>query len=131
MTKPRINKTDLDGTPKCPHCGGDLWQSTVTIAGLMEHWPIGGWLAVGDDGYAREDDHLTTHCGECRKPVAIGFSGNMEDGYSWTISLAAARTKKDDEFLNPDPMARFFDKALRFQVAAATDDERAEPKEWR
>lgn len=117
MAKPKMTKTDSDGTPRCPHCGADMSNATVTIGDLMEHYPIGGWLAIGDDGYAREGEHLTTHCGECQKPVAIGFNGNLEDWYAWQIKMVAARTKKDDEFINPDATGRFFDKALRIQDA--------------
>jgi len=114
---PKITKADLDGSPKCPHCGDYLWEATVTVADLMQHYPFGGRLAIGDDGYAREDEHLTTNCPSCRKPVAMGFNSDPEGWYDWQTKFAAARTKKDEEFLNPEPVARLFNKAARIQEA--------------
>lgn len=116
-TKPKMTRADFDGTPLCPHCGASMLEATVTVGDLMDHYPFGSAIAVGDDGYAREGEHLTTHCGECRKPVAVGFNPNSDHWFDWQIKLVAARTEKDEEFLNPDPTGRFFDKAARIQAA--------------
>jgi hypothetical protein len=117
MGKPKMTRADHDGTPLCPHCGAPLYGATVTIEDLMEHFPFGGRIAIGEDGYAREGEHLTTTCGECLKPVAVGFNSNVEDWYNWQVKLVAARTKKDEEFLNPDPLGQFLSKAVRLQEA--------------
>lgn len=117
MVAPKMTRCDSDGTPRCPHCDAPLWSATVTVGDLMDHWPLGGWLAIGEDGYAREDEHLTTHCGECRKPVAMGFNADPERWFDWMVKFVAARTKKDEELLEPDPVGRFFDKAVRIQAA--------------
>ena len=117
MADPKMTRADADGTPKCPHCSAPLLGASVKIEDLMEHFPFGGAIAVGPDGYAREDEHLTSECVDCHKPFAIGFNPESDDWYSWQIKMVAARTKKDDEYLTPDATAAFFDKAVRIQTA--------------
>lgn len=95
MKPPKMTKADDDGTPHCPHCSAPLWAATVTIEDLMTHWPVGGWITVGADGYAGEDEHLTIECGECRKPVAVGFNADADSWFEWQVKFVAMRTKKD------------------------------------
>lgn len=115
--KAKITKVDEHGTPKCPHCSDPVFSATVTIEALMDHYPLGGWFGIGDDGYAREGEHLTASCGSCHKPFVIGFNDDPETWFQWQIKLGAARTKKDEAYINPDPMSRFFEKAVRAQAA--------------
>jgi hypothetical protein len=98
MTKPKITKADAEGTPRCPHWNAALFSATVTIEDMMNHYPFGGWLSIGDDGYACEGEHLTTHCNECSKPVAVGFNSDADEWFSWMVKFAAARTHKDRQF---------------------------------
>lgn len=117
MTKPKMTRADDCGTPRCPHRRAEVWGATVTIADLMDFYPFGGMIGVDADGYAHEGEHLTTHCGECRKPVAVGFNPDPETWHDWQIKLVAARTEKDARFLNPGATGRFLDKAARIQAA--------------
>lgn len=118
MANPKMTTADLEGIPRCPHCEADLYAATVTIESLMDHYPFGGMIAAGDDGYAREEEHLTADCPSCHKPIAIGFnSGGPESWFDWTVKFVAARTHRDGKYLVPDETARFFDKAIRIQAA--------------
>lgn len=95
MTKPRMTKEPLDpdrGAPSCPHCGGTMEDSTITLDALIAGWPVPERVAVEADGYAHGYHHLTVTCGWCAAPSVLAID--------WRdIKLVALRTEKDERYL--------------------------------
>lgn len=94
MTRPRMT-TELvheRTTPRCPHCGGSMDASTVTLEDIVGAWPLPQRIEVREDGYAHGHQRLAVTCGWCAAPSAVAFD--------WArIKLIAMRTEKDDAYL--------------------------------
>lgn len=69
-----------------------MWDAPTTLSRVMIGWPHGGFVHVGEDGYAHPGDYLEIDCTECMRPSAVAF-----DRGGW-VKLIAARTAADEEY---------------------------------
>ncbi len=92
--KPRLTRDVLEcrSFPKCPHCDGDMNDSTITLEDLASAWPVPAAIEVAHDGYARGHQSLVATCGWCAAPSAVA----IDWGY---FKLVAMRTEKDERYL--------------------------------
>lgn len=95
MTRARVKSERWadSTTPPCPHCGGDMCGSELTLEDIVEAWPLPHWIAVEADGYAHGYQRLVVICGWCAAPSAVAFTRDQ-------IKLVAMRTEKDDRYLS-------------------------------
>ena len=82
-----------DDTPPCPHCGGDMEMSLLTLGEVLRSivsGDIGQWLDLDGDGYCFGTyESLEVFCLDCARPSIV----RVHHGYQ--IYLIPTRTEKD------------------------------------
>ncbi len=95
MTRPRLTSECIlhnTDTPACPHCGGEMHGSTLTLEALLSAWPPPARIETGPDGYAHGYQRIVVHCGWCARPSAMAVDERR-------VKLVAMRTQADDRLL--------------------------------